>query len=51
MKKRMVDTLGLSIGDPVMFFTCGGQVGIRKYMPGCVFCGEVDNAVVIGKIM
>lgn len=41
--KELRDTLDINNGDPVMFLTDGDQIGVKKYISGCVFCGEVDN--------
>ncbi len=43
--KELRDILDFGNGDPVMFFAGNNQIGIKKYMPGCVFCGEVDNVI------
>jgi len=29
--------------DPVEFFVADNQVILKKYEPGCIFCGSVDR--------
>ena len=37
-------TLGISEGDSLEIFTDkGGEVILKKYQPGCIFCGELKN--------
>ena len=33
----------LKIKDDVEIFTEGATIILKKYVPACVFCGEVDN--------
>lgn len=32
-------------GDALEYYTNGDSIVLRKYMPGCVFCGEVTKVV------
>jgi AbrB family transcriptional regulator, transcriptional pleiotropic regulator of transition state genes len=43
--KELRNTLDINNGDPVMFLAGSDQIGVKKYMPGCIFCGEVDTVV------
>lgn len=41
-------TLGIKAGDALEIFTdevayLPGQIVLRKYAPGCVFCGSVED--------
>lgn len=36
-------TLGIGVSDPIEIFTDRDSIVLRKYRPGCVFCGGVDN--------
>lgn len=39
-------TLGIAEGDALEIFTDGDEIIMKKYQPGCIFCGEVaDNNV------
>jgi len=35
-------TMDLAVGDPLEIFVDGENIVLRKYRPGCVFCGEAD---------
>ncbi len=39
-------TLGISVKDPLEVFVEGEDIILRKYQPGCVFCGETENLTV-----
>ncbi|MCL6593101.1 MAG: AbrB/MazE/SpoVT family DNA-binding domain-containing protein [Alicyclobacillus sp.] len=36
-------TMGIKQKDPLEIFTEGEHIVLRKYEPGCVFCGEVED--------
>jgi AbrB family transcriptional regulator, transcriptional pleiotropic regulator of transition state genes len=36
-------TLGIAIGDPVEFFVDSERIVLKKYAPGCVLCGSVEE--------
>ncbi len=36
-------TLNISVKDSIEIFTEGDQIILRKYVPGCIFCGESNN--------
>lgn len=40
---EMRKTYGIGIGDPVEIFTEGENIILRKYQPGCLFCGSLEN--------
>ena len=41
--KELRRTLGINEKDPVEIYTDGGNIILRKYAPGCAFCGSVDG--------
>ena len=36
-------TLDIEEGDALEIFTEADIIVLKKYQPGCVFCGDVDN--------
>ena len=49
---EMRRTLGVDSHDPIEMFVDGESIIIRKYAPGCVFCGNPkDNLVFNGKLV
>lgn len=38
-------SLGIAEKDVLEIYVDGGQIILRKYVPGCVFCGEVNGVV------
>lgn len=38
-------TLNIEEGDPLEIFVDGEEVVLRKYEPGCVFCGNAKYVV------
>jgi transcriptional pleiotropic regulator of transition state genes len=38
--------LGIEIRDSIEIYTEGDQIILRKYAPGCVFCGEAKDIVI-----
>lgn len=43
--KELRRTLDIEVGDPLEIFVDGEEVILRKYEPGCVFCGNVKYIV------
>lgn len=41
--KELRRTMGIQEKDPVEIYTDGKGIILRKYAPGCVFCGSVDG--------
>lgn len=41
--KEMRRTLEIKEGDPLEFYVNGDQVILRKYEPGCVLCGSLED--------
>jgi len=41
--KELRGTLGIDNGDPLEIFVNGNQIVLRKYAPGCVYCGSIDD--------
>ena len=37
--------LGIEIGDGVEIYADGGDVILRKHVPGCVLCGEGRDTI------
>ena len=49
---EMRRTLGVDSHDPIEMFVDGESIIIRKYAPGCVFCGNPkDNIEYAGKLV
>lgn len=46
--KSLLTVLGAHIGDSFEVFTEERTVVLRKYVPGCIFCGELDDVRRIG---
>ena len=46
--KELRNTLGIEDGDPLEIFTQDNLILLRKYAPGCVFCGSAVNLQMIG---
>jgi transcriptional pleiotropic regulator of transition state genes len=38
-------TLGVSAHDPIEMFTDDESIIIRRYAPGCVFCGNPEEII------
>ncbi len=38
-------TMGIEKGDGLEIFVDGEYILLRKYAPGCVFCGEAEDLV------
>ena len=36
-------TMGIAIKDTLEIFTEGDEIILKKYHPGCIFCGDVRN--------
>lgn len=50
LPKELRDVLGIQKADSIEVFTEGDSIILRKYTPGCVFCGETaDNVLLNGK--
>ena len=46
------NTMGIEIKDSLEIFTEGNQVILKKYQPGCIFCGNMrDNTMFNGKLV
>lgn len=41
--KELRDTLGMFQATSVEVFVHGDQIMLRRYEPGCTFCGEVED--------
>jgi len=41
--KELRITMGMKDNDPVEFFVADDQVILKKYEPGCIFCGNMDR--------
>jgi transcriptional pleiotropic regulator of transition state genes len=41
--KELRRTLGIEAGDGLEIFTNGEQIVLRKYVPGCMLCGSLDQ--------
>lgn len=36
-------------GDCIEFFTEGDKIILKKYNPGCVFCGSLENTITLNE--
>lgn len=36
-------SLGIAVKDPLEFFVDGERIILKKYQPGCIFCGSMEN--------
>ncbi|ACV60035.1 AbrB/MazE/SpoVT family DNA-binding domain-containing protein [Alicyclobacillus acidocaldarius] len=43
LPKSLRDTLGILPHSSVEAFIDGDRIVLRKYAPGCVFCGQIDG--------
>jgi len=43
--KELRDTLGIQIKDSLEIFVDGEMIILRKYDPGCLFCGNAYNVI------
>lgn len=41
--KETRKVLGLECGDPLEIFIEGNSIVLKKYEPGCEFCGQVQD--------
>lgn len=40
LPKELRDTMGISIGDSLEIFLAEDYIILKKYAPGCIYCGE-----------
>lgn len=44
--------MGIEIKDTLEIFTEGDQIILKKYQPGCIFCGDARNVRIFhGKML
>lgn len=43
LPKELRRTLGIGEKDPMEIYTDGKGIILRKYAPGCAFCGSVND--------
>ena len=43
--KELRDSFQLGEKDQLEIYTEGDRIILQKYMPGCVFCGEIEDVV------
>lgn len=48
LPKELRQTMGIRTGDPMEIYTDADNIILRKYAPGCVFCGNTDAKEVRG---
>ena len=41
--KELRNRMDIKKKDPVEIFVEGDKIVLKKYIPGCVFCGDVNN--------
>jgi len=43
--KELRNTMDIDEGTPIEIFVDGDNIVLRKYQPGCIFCGSFDGLV------
>lgn len=43
LPKDLRQTMGIRAGDPMEIYTDADSIILRKYAPGCAFCGSVNG--------
>lgn len=43
LPKELRQTMGIRTGDPMEIHTDADSIILRKYAPGCAFCGSVNG--------
>ena len=43
LPKDLRQTMGIRTGDPMEIYTDADSIILRKYAPGCAFCGSVNG--------
>lgn len=43
LPKELRQTMGIRTGDPMEIYTDADSIILRKYAPGCAFCGSVNG--------
>jgi len=52
LPKEIRNSLGIENGDAIEIYTDGDRVILKKYEPGCLFCGNIDElAMFEGKLI
>ena len=41
--KELRKTMGIAIKDSMEIFVNSNQIVLKKYQPGCVFCGQIEK--------
>jgi transcriptional pleiotropic regulator of transition state genes len=41
---------GITEGDPMEIFVNGGDIILKKYNPGCTFCGSLEDVHIMDNI-
>jgi transcriptional pleiotropic regulator of transition state genes len=49
LPKELRGTMDLPEGTPMEIFVDGEAIVLKKYQPGCVFCGAIDVDLFKGK--
>lgn len=44
--KELRQAMGINEGSPMEIFANNDQVIMRKYQPGCVFCGNLEGLTI-----
>lgn len=44
--KETRELLGINIGDSLEIFMDGEEIILRKYAPGCTFCGNMNDLII-----
>lgn len=46
--KELRKVLNINEKDPLEIYTDGEQIILKKYNPGCTFCGSMDDLIEFG---
>lgn len=49
--KELRRTLDIAEGDPIEFFVDDNNIVLRKYQPGCRFCGSIDDLTNVSDVL
>jgi transcriptional pleiotropic regulator of transition state genes len=43
--KELREVLGIALNDPIEIFEENEHIMLKKYEPGCIFCGEMNDVI------
>ena len=45
LPREMLHLMDISDGDPLEVLLDGDRIVLRKYQPGCIFCGKTEDLI------